>query len=128
LPRDASFPPHHGSSSDPISIDDRKENSFFQRSGLSDRTASDLLQGAKRRSLEPSATMIFSCESDEEDDKLPASTPEKKKGIARLSYMSHNRELTVDIAQGVIDLAGDKGLEPDSQDLCTMIDQILDSK
>jgi hypothetical protein len=28
----------------------------------------------------------------------------------------------------VIDLAGDKGLEPDSQDLCTMIDQILDSK
>jgi hypothetical protein len=128
LPRDASFPPHHGSSSDPISIDDRKENSFFQRSGLSDRTASDLVQGAKRRSLEPSATMIFSCESDEEDDKLPVSTPEKKKGIARLSYMSHNRELTVDIAQGVIDLAGDKGLEPDSQDLCTMIDQILDSK
>jgi hypothetical protein len=88
----------------------------------------DLVQGAKRRSLEPSATTIFSCESDEDDDKLPASTPKKKKGIVRLSYMSHNRELTVDIAQGVIDLAREKGLEPDSQDLCAMMDQILDSK
>ena len=88
----------------------------------------DLVQGAKRRSLEPSATMIFSCESDEDDYKLPASTPKKKKGIDRPTYMSHNRELTVDIAQGVIDLAGDKGTEPDSQDLCTMIDQILDNK
>jgi hypothetical protein len=39
--------------------------------------------------------------------------------------MSSNRELTVDITQDVIDLAVNKGMEPDSQDLCTMIDQIL---
>jgi hypothetical protein len=42
--------------------------------------------------------------------------------------MSQNRELTMDIVQGVTDLARDKGLEPASQDLCTMIDQVLDSK
>jgi len=83
------------------------------------------VQGAKRRSLEPSATNIFSCESDEEDETVLASTPEKKKGIARLNYMSSNRDLTVDIAQGVIDLAANKEMEPDSQDLSTMIDQIL---
>jgi hypothetical protein len=72
--------------------------------------------------------MIFSCESDKDDEKLPASTREKKKGIACLNYMSGNRDLTADIVQGVIDLAGDKGTEPDSQDLCTMIDQILEKK
>jgi hypothetical protein len=117
---------------DPIFIDSssvNNENCFFQRgqSGHSGRSAADLVQGAKRRSLEPSAATIFSCESDEDDDFLPTSTPEKKKGIARLLYMSSNRELTADIAQGVIDLADDKGKEPDSQDLCEMIDQILDS-
>ena len=92
-PRDASFPPLDGtSSSDPIYIDSGNENNFFKRqSGHSGRTASDLVKGAMRRSLQPSATMIFSCESDEDDDKLPASTPEKKKGIKRLSYMSSNR-------------------------------------
>jgi hypothetical protein len=124
-PRHASFPPRHRSNPDPISIDDGDENYFFERNGLSGWTAADLVQGAKRRSLEPSATMIFSCESDEEDEKLPASTPEKKNGIARLNYMSGNRDLTVDIAQGLIDLSADKGTEPDSQDLCVMIDQIL---
>jgi hypothetical protein len=128
-PRVASFPPNYGSNSRPILVDDQNENYFFGGSELSaGQTALDLVQGAKRCSLEPSATTIFSCESDEDDDKLPASTPKKKKGIGRLGYMSHNRELTVDIAQGVIDLARGKGLEPDSQDLCTMIDQILDSK
>jgi hypothetical protein len=131
---DASFiPTRKGSNSlDPIFIDSssvNNENCFFQRgqSGHSGRSAADLVQGAKRRSLEPSAAMIFSCESDEEDEKVPASTPVKKKGIARLSYMSKNRELTADIAQGVIDMADDKGKEPNSQDLCEMIDQIIDS-
>jgi hypothetical protein len=132
----ASFVPTHkgSSSSDPIFLDSLfgyDENYISQRgrSGHLGQSAEDLVQGAKRRSIEPSASMIFSCESDEDDDFLPASTPEKKKGIARLSYMTSNGGLVTDIAQGVIDLAARKGTaEPDSQDLCKIIDQILDSK
>jgi hypothetical protein len=55
---------------------------LFQRHGLSGQTTSDCVQGAKCHSLEPLATMSFSCESDKDDEKLPASTTEKKEGIA----------------------------------------------
>ena len=72
--------PDHGSNSHPISIDNHNENYFYRGSALSGRTALNLVQGAKRRSLEPSATMIFSCESDEDDYKLPPH-PRRRKGL-----------------------------------------------
>ena len=88
------------------------------------RDAENLLQGAMRKSLEPMATTIYSVDSDEEDEERPASTPEKKEGMARFQYMSDNRDLSLNIAQGLIDIAEKNGKQADSQDVCNMIDEM----
>ena len=66
----------------------------------------------------------LSTDSDEEDEERPASTPEKKEGMARFQYMSDNRDLSLNIAQGLIDIAEKNGKQADSQDVCNMIDEM----
>jgi hypothetical protein len=88
------------------------------------RDAENLTRGAMRKSLQPMATTIYSVDSDEDDEERPASTPEKKEGMARFQFMSGNRDLYLDIARGVIALAVKKGKQADSQDVCIMIDEM----
>jgi hypothetical protein len=84
------------------------------------RDAKNLFQGAMRKSLEPMATTIYSVDSDQDDEERPASTPEKKEGMARFQFMSGNRDLS-HIARGVIALAEKKGKQADFQDVCNMM-------
>jgi hypothetical protein len=87
------------------------------------RDAESLLQGAMRKSLEPMATIIYSIDSDEDDEVRSAATPEKKKGVDRFKFMSGNRDLSLDVTQVAIDIAEKKWTQADSQDICnTMID------
>jgi hypothetical protein len=106
-------------------LDADGDHDFYRdRELLVFRDAENLVQGALRRSIEPTATTIYSVDSDEDDEKQPAATPEKKKGMARLQFMSSNRDLSLDIAQGVIDIAEKNGKQADSQDVCNMIDEM----
>jgi hypothetical protein len=70
------------------------------------------------------ATTIYSVDSDEDDEERPASTPEKKEGMARFRYVSGNRDLSLDIAQGLIAIAEKKGKQAESQYVCNMIDEM----
>jgi hypothetical protein len=121
------LPPDHGSNSHSISIDNHNENcndnifpigmldadvghNFYHDRELPVfRDAENLLQGAMRKSLEPMATTIYSVDSDEDDEERPASTPEKKEGMARFQFMSGKRDLSLDIARGVWPLRKRKG-------------------
>jgi hypothetical protein len=75
-----------------------------------------------RKSLEPMATIIYSVDSDEDDEVQSAATLEKKKGVERFQFMSGKRDLSLDIAQAAIDIAERNGVQADSQDVCNMID------
>jgi hypothetical protein len=44
--------------------------------------------------------------------------------MARFQFLSGNRDLSLDIAQGVIDIAEMNGRQTDSQDVCNMIDEM----
>jgi hypothetical protein len=44
--------------------------------------------------------------------------------MARFQFMSYNRDVSLDIAQGVIDIAENNGKQADSQDVCKMIDEM----
>jgi hypothetical protein len=99
-------------------------NFYHDRELPAVRDAENLLQGAMRKSLEPMATTIYSVDSDEEDEERPASAPEKREGMARFQFMSYNRDVSLDIAQGVIDIAENNGKQADSQDVCNMIDEM----
>ena len=49
---------------------------------------------------------------------------DEPEGMARFQFMSGNRDLSLDIAQGVIDIAEMNGRQADSQDVCNMIDEM----
>ena len=45
--------------------------------------------------------------------------------MARFQFMSGNRDLSLNIAQGLIDIAEKNGKQADSQDVCNMIDELI---